>query len=67
MSENRYTCFDCCSLGGGYYKPYEGETTWWIGLAQNGQAHYACDDCKVFLFNTVLADAALALSRGGKT
>jgi hypothetical protein len=53
---NKYACFECCSLGGGLYTEYEGETVWWLGLDALGQAHYSCDDCKVFLFSPVLAD-----------
>jgi hypothetical protein len=56
VSEHKYACFDCCSVGGGLYKEFEGETTWWLGLDANGQAHYACDYCKVGLFLPVLAD-----------
>lgn len=56
MSTNNYACFNCCDAGGGTYTPYEGETTWWLGLDGNGQAHYACDDCKPLLVCPVLAD-----------
>jgi hypothetical protein len=54
MPENKYACFNCCDAGGGTYRPYEGETTWWIGLAEGGQAHYACDDCKPLLIEPTL-------------
>jgi hypothetical protein len=56
MSENNPACFNCCSLGGGMFKPYEGTTTWWLGLDAAGQAHYACNDCAPLLILPTLAD-----------
>lgn len=51
MTTANYCCFNCDSLGGGYYKPHEGETKWFIGLDEYGQANYACEDCSKTLFN----------------
>lgn len=45
------SCYNCDSLGGGLYKPHEGETRWFMGLDINGQAHYSCEDCGPGLFN----------------
>lgn len=62
MDEKPGACFNCCSTGGGWYKPYEGETTWWIGLTADGQAHYACDDCAPLLFNAIKLNCAQSTS-----
>lgn len=48
---DEYCCFNCDSAGGGTYRPHEGETIWYIGLAQGGQAHFACENCKILLFD----------------
>lgn len=48
-----YSCFNCDSKGGGYYKAHDGETEWFLGLASNGEAHYACKECSVLLFEVV--------------
>lgn len=47
----QYSCGLCDSLGGGIYRVRSEPTLWWIGLAENGQAHYLCDDCKDALYN----------------
>lgn len=52
--KNPPSCFNCDSMGGGYYRVHEGETTWYMGLDQNGQAHYACKDCAPQLYNVTL-------------
>lgn len=49
--EQAYCCFNCDNLGGGMYKPHTEETEWFMGLTGNGQAHYACKECHVLLFN----------------
>jgi hypothetical protein len=41
-----YACFNCDHVGGAMYKAHDGETTWFLGLTSDGQAHYACEDCK---------------------
>ena len=46
-----YCCFNCDSLGGGYYKPHEEKTQWFLGLDASGQANYACAECSVSLFS----------------
>lgn len=51
IHETPSACFNCCSSGGGIYKPFEGETTWHIGLDASGQAHYACAECAPLLFH----------------
>lgn len=43
--EKPTACYNCCSLGGGLYKPFVGETRWHMGLDENGQAHFACEGC----------------------
>ena len=43
-------CFNCDSRGG-YYRAHEGETRWFMGLDSSGQAHFACEECSVLLFN----------------
>ena len=48
---SEYCCFNCDSTGGGYYKPHDGETTWYIGLDSSGQANYACAECQNLLFD----------------
>ena len=44
-------CFNCDDRGGGCYKTHEGDTQWHMGLDASGQAHYACAECSVLLFN----------------
>jgi hypothetical protein len=44
-------CFNCDSQGGGFYKAHDGETKWFMGLDSSGQAHFACEECSVLLFN----------------
>jgi hypothetical protein len=44
-------CFNCDSSGGGVYKLHEGPTKWFMGLDSSGQAHFACEECSVLLFN----------------
>ncbi len=51
QNETPAACFYCCNEGGGYYKPYEGETNWHIGLTQNGQAQFACEACAPLLYD----------------
>lgn len=45
----QYSCFNCDCDGspfGFYFKERTEPTAWWIGLADGGQAWYACSDCK---------------------
>lgn len=54
VEKNQPSCFRCDSKGGGLYKPHERKTDWYIGCDLNGQAHYACADCKDLLYNVSL-------------
>ena len=51
IHETPAACFNCCDRGGGTYKAFEGETEWHMGLDASGQAHYACKECSVLLFD----------------
>ncbi|WP_322037213.1 hypothetical protein [Burkholderia cepacia] len=45
----QYACANCDAedgLFGRFYRVREEPTSWWMGLDENGQAHYFCDDCK---------------------
>lgn len=61
-SKEEHCCFNCDALGGGYYKPHEDETTWYLGLDATGQANYACEECHPLLFNArpIKSRAAIA-------
>lgn len=56
--DDEYACFNCDNQGGGYYKPHEGKTRWYIGHT-NGQGHYACEECKDMLFDALPLDEAI--------